>query len=49
MTNAPTITTTIKNDFTNLAFTYVSEGRYGFNSDEDLTQILLLNFQMAKI
>jgi hypothetical protein len=36
-TNAPTITTTIKNDFTNLAFTYISEGRYGFNSDEDLT------------
>jgi hypothetical protein len=36
-TNAPTITTTIKNDFTNLVFAYASEGRYSFNSDEDLT------------
>jgi hypothetical protein len=45
----PTITTTIKNDFTNFAFTYISEGRYGFNSDEDLTTIHLFNFQMAKI
>ena len=36
-TNAPTITTTIKNDFVNFAFSYVSAGRYFFNSDEDLT------------
>ena len=36
-TEPPTITTTIKNDFTNLVFAYASEGRYGFNSDEDLT------------
>jgi hypothetical protein len=36
-TDAPTISTTIKNDFTNLVFTYAGEGRYSFNSDEDLT------------
>jgi hypothetical protein len=35
----PTITTTIKNDFTNLAI-YLSmvKGSYGFNSDEDLNR-----------
>lgn len=33
----PTILSTIKNDFTNLVFTYESKGRYSVNSDEDLT------------
>jgi hypothetical protein len=45
--DAPTITTTIKNDFTNLVFTYQSEGRYGFNSDEDLTGMVYF-FNLSK-
>lgn len=44
----PTITTTIKNDFTNFAFTYISEGRYGFNSDEDLTTDTFAQFSNGK-
>ena len=36
-TDAPIITTTIKNDFTNLVFAYISAGRYTVNSDEVLT------------
>jgi len=36
-TDAPTISTTIKNDFSNFQFAYASTGRYSFNSDEDLT------------
>jgi hypothetical protein len=46
--DAPTITTTIKNDFTNFAFTYISEGRYGFNSDEDLTTDTFAQFSNGK-
>ena len=44
----PTITTTIKNDFTNFSFTYISEGRYGFNSDEDLTTNTFVQFSNGK-
>jgi len=44
----PTITTTIKNDFTNFAFTYASVGRYGFNSDEDLTTSVFAQFSNSK-
>jgi len=44
----PTITTTIKNDFTNFAFSYVSSGRYGFNSDEDLTTNTFAQFSNGK-
>ena len=47
-TEPPTITTTIKNDFTNFAFTYISEGRYGFNSDEDLTTDTFAQFSNGK-
>jgi hypothetical protein len=44
----PTISSTIKNDFTNFAFTYVSEGRYGFNSDENLTTDTFAQFSNGK-
>jgi hypothetical protein len=46
--DAPTILSTIKNDFTNFAFTYISEGRYGFNSDEDLTTDTFAQFSNGK-
>jgi hypothetical protein len=46
--NAPTITTTIKNDFTNFAFTYNGEGEYGFNSDEDLNTDTFAQFSNGK-
>jgi hypothetical protein len=44
----PTILSTIKNDFTNFAFTYISEGEYGFNSDEDLTTDTFAQFSNGK-
>ena len=44
----PTILTTIKNDFTNFAFTYNGEGEYGFNSDEDLTADTFAQFSNGK-
>ena len=44
----PTITTTIKNDFTNFAFSYIAVGRYGFNSDEDLTTNTFVQFSNGK-
>ena len=47
-TEPPTITTTIKNDFTNFAFTYIAVGRYGFNSDEDLTTDTFSQFSNGK-
>ena len=47
-TNAPTITTTIKNDFTNFSFSYISVGRYSFNSDEDLTTSVFAQFSNSK-
>ena len=47
-TNAPTILSTIKNDFTNFSLVYISEGRYGFNSDEDLTTDTFAQFSNGK-
>jgi len=47
-TDAPIITTTIKNDFTNFLFSYVSAGRYSFNSDEDLTTSVFAQFSNSK-
>lgn len=47
-TEAPTITTTIKNDFTNFSLAYISEGRYGFNSDEDLSTDTFAQFSNGK-
>jgi len=47
-TNAPTITTTIKNDFGGLVFSYIEEGQYGFNSDEDLTIDTFAQFSNGK-
>lgn len=46
--DAPTILSTIKNDFTNFAFTYNGEGEYGFNSDEDLTADTFAQFSNGK-
>ena len=46
--DAPTILSTIKNDFTNFAFTYISEGQYGFDSDEDLTADTFAQFSNGK-
>jgi len=47
-TNEPTISSTIKNDFTNFAFTYNGEGEYGFNSDEDLNTDTFAQFSNGK-
>ena len=47
-TSAPTIVTTIKNDFTNFAFTYISVGRYSFNADEDLLTGIFAQFTNGK-
>ena len=46
--NEPTISNTIKNDFTNFAFTYNREGEYGFDSDEDLTTDTFAQFSNGK-
>ena len=46
--DAPTISTTIKNDFTNFQFAYISSGRYSFNSDEDLTSGVFAQFSNGK-
>ena len=46
--NEPTITTTIKNDFTNFAFTYNGEGQYGFNSEEGLETNTFAQFSNGK-
>ena len=46
--DAPTILTTIKNDFTNLVFAYDEIGKYSFNSDEDLTSGVFAQFSNGK-